>query len=121
MLSQDRHMMEEDDELAAYMRQEPIRRENLNPILWWRDHQEEYPRLSKFAPDILAVPAMSADPERTFSVTKLTVSSQGYSLSPEMMEEIQCLRDWLSHQAITVAGVVSFGGEGIGLDEEEAW
>ncbi|EXU94577.1 hAT family dimerization domain protein [Metarhizium robertsii] len=103
MQSQDRHMMEEDDELAAYMRQGPIRRENLNPILWWKDHQEEYPRLSKFALDILAIPAMSADPERTFSVTKLT-----------------CLRNWLGHQAITVGEVVSFG-EGIGLDEEEAW
>lgn len=110
----------EDDELAAYMRQGPIRRENLNPILWWKDHQEEYPRLSKFAFDILAIPAMSADPERTFSVTKLTVSSQRHTLSPEMMEEIQCLRNWLSHQAITVGEVVSFGGEGIGLDEEEA-
>jgi hypothetical protein len=121
MQSQDRHMMEEDDELAAYMRQGPIRRENLNPILWWKDHREEYPRLSKFALDILAIPAMSADPERTFSVTKLTVSSQRHSLSPEMMEEIQCLRNWLSHQAITVGEVVSFGGEEIGLDEEGAW
>ncbi|OAQ57534.1 transposase-like protein [Pochonia chlamydosporia 170] len=70
MQSQDRHMTEEGDELAAYMRQGPIRRENLNPILWWKDHQEKYPRLSKFALDILAIPAMSADPERTFSVTK---------------------------------------------------
>lgn len=64
---------------------------------------------------------MSADPERTFSVTKLTVSSQRHSLSPEIMEEIQCLRNWLSHQTITVGEVVSFGGEDIGLDEEEAW
>lgn len=79
-----------------------------------------YPHLSKFALDILAIPAMSADPERTFSVTKLTVSSQRHGLSPEMLEEIQCLRNWLGHQAITVGEVVSFG-EGIGLDEEEAW
>ncbi|KJZ69661.1 hypothetical protein HIM_10956 [Hirsutella minnesotensis 3608] len=71
----DRCMMERDDELGAYMRQGPVRRENLNPILWWKDHQEEYPRLSKFALDVLAVPAMSVDPERTFSVTKLTLSS----------------------------------------------
>lgn len=37
-----------------------------------------------------------------------------------MMEVIQCLRNWLSHQAITVGEVVSFGGQGISLDEEEA-
>ncbi|KJZ69294.1 hypothetical protein HIM_11307 [Hirsutella minnesotensis 3608] len=109
--SHDRQRTEEDDELGVYMRQAPARRENLNPILWWRDHQEEYPRLSKFALDMLAIPAMSVDPERTFSVTKLTVSSQRHSLSPEIIEEIQCLRNWLGHQAITVGEVVGFGGE----------
>ena len=62
---------------------------------------------------------MSADPKRTFSVTKLTVSSQRHSLITEMLEEIQCLRNWLCHQAITVGEAVSFG-EGIGVDEEEA-
>jgi hypothetical protein len=110
MQSYDRYMMEEEDELGVYMRQGPVRRENLNPILWWKEHQEEYPRLSKFALDILAIPAMSVDPERTFSVTKLTISSQRLSLSPEIIEEIQCLRNWLGHQAITVGEVVSFGG-----------
>ncbi|KJZ69043.1 hypothetical protein HIM_11569 [Hirsutella minnesotensis 3608] len=120
MQSHDRQRTEEDDELGAYMRQAPVRRENLNPILWWRDHQEEYPRLSKFALDMLAIPAMSVDPERTFSVTKLTVSSQRHSLSPEIIEEIQCLRNWLSHQAITVGEVVGFGGELMGWDAEVA-
>lgn len=120
MQSYDRYMMEEEDELGVYMRQGPVRRENLNPILWWKDHQEEYPRLSKFALDILAIPAMSVDPERTFSVTKLTVSSQRHNLSPEIIEEIQCLRNWLGHQAITVGEVVSFGGDLIGWDGGEA-
>ena len=110
----------EEDELGVYMRQGPVRRENLNPILWWKEHQEEYPRLSKFALDILAIPAMSVDPERTFSVTKLTISSQRHSLSPEIIEEIQCLRNWLGHQAITVGEVVSFGGDLMGWDGGEA-
>lgn len=114
MQSCDRYMMEEEDELGVYMRQGPVRRENLNPILWWKDHQEEYPRLSRFALDILAIPAMSVDPERTFSVTKLTVSSQRHSLSPEVIEEIQCLRNWIGQQAVSVGEVVSFGGDVMG-------
>ncbi|KAJ0126922.1 Uncharacterized protein HZ326_29971, partial [Fusarium oxysporum f. sp. albedinis] len=114
MQSCDRCMMEEEDELGVYMRQRPVRRENLNPVLWWKDHQEDYPRLSKFAFDILAIPAMSVDPERTFSATKLTVSSQRHSISPEIIEEMQCLRNWLRHQAITVGEVVSFGGDLVG-------
>ncbi|RKK23917.1 hypothetical protein BFJ66_g17304, partial [Fusarium oxysporum f. sp. cepae] len=103
MQSCDRCMMEEEDELGVYMRQGPVRRENLNPVLWWKDHQEEYPRLSKFALDILAIPAMSVDPARTFSVTKLT-----------------CLRNWLRHQAITMGEVVSFGGDLVGWEGGEA-
>ncbi|KJZ69653.1 hypothetical protein HIM_10948 [Hirsutella minnesotensis 3608] len=119
--SHDRCMIERDDELGAYMRQGPVRRESLNPILWWKDHQEEYPRLSKFALDVLAVPAMSVDPERTFSVTKLTLSSQRhYGLSPKATEEIQCLRDWLGRGAINVGEVVSLGNEMKVFDEEEA-
>ncbi|EXK76437.1 hypothetical protein FOQG_18820 [Fusarium oxysporum f. sp. raphani 54005] len=61
--------------------------------------------------EYLAIPAMSVDPERTFSVTKLTVSSQRHSISPEVIEEMQCLRNWLRHQAITMGEVVSFGGD----------
>jgi hypothetical protein len=44
--------------------------------------------MSNFVLDVLAIPAMSVDPERTFSVTKLTVSSQRHNLSPEIIEEI---------------------------------
>ncbi|KAF5700392.1 transposase [Fusarium mundagurra] len=120
MQSCDRCMMEEEDELGVYMRQGPVRRENLNPVLWWKDHQEEYPGLSKFALDILAIPAMSVDPERTFSVTKLTVSSQRHSISSEIIEEMQCLRNWLRHQAITMGEVVSFGGDLVGWEGGEA-
>ncbi|KEY74491.1 hypothetical protein S7711_10030 [Stachybotrys chartarum IBT 7711] len=119
MQNYDRCVMEEEDELGVYMRQGPVRRENLHPILWWKDHREEYPRLSKFALDILAIPAMSVDPERTFSVTKLTVSSQRHSLSPDMIEEMQCLRNWLGQQAIIVGEVVSFGGDAMGWNGEE--
>ena len=63
---------------------------------------------------------MSVDPERTFSVTKLTVSSQRHSLSPEIIEEIQCLQNWLGHQAITVGKVVSFSRDLMGWDGVEA-
>ncbi|KAM0079805.1 hypothetical protein ACKRZS_008043 [Fusarium odoratissimum] len=83
--------MEEEDELGVYMRQGPVRRENLNPVLWWKDHQEEYPRLSKFALDILAIPAMSVDPERTFSVTKLTLGC------PAPDQDFQRRHHWAGH------------------------
>ncbi|KAJ0128607.1 putative glucose/galactose transporter [Fusarium oxysporum f. sp. albedinis] len=70
--------------------------------------------------EYLAIPAMSVDPERTFSVTKLTVSSQRHSISPEIIEEMQCLRNWLRHQAITMGEVVSFGGDLVRWEGGEA-
>jgi len=76
--------------------------------------------MSNFVLDVLEILAMSVDPERTFSVTKLTVSSQRHSLSPKIIEEIQCSRNWLGHQAITVGKIVGFGGELMGWDEGEA-
>ncbi|KAL3587722.1 hypothetical protein FPOAC2_13621 [Fusarium poae] len=38
MQSYDQYMMEEEDEIGVYMRQGPVWRENLNPILWWKEH-----------------------------------------------------------------------------------
>ncbi len=108
--SHDRHMLEEADELGTYMRQGPIRRDNINPIQWWKDHQDEYPRLSRFALDILAIPAMAVDPERTFSTAKLTITSQRHCLHPDVVEEIQCMRNWLGQHAITLGEIVGFGG-----------
>ncbi|KFA56716.1 hypothetical protein S40293_09547, partial [Stachybotrys chartarum IBT 40293] len=107
MQSYDRYMMEEEDELGVYMRQGPVRRENLNPILWWKGHQEEYPRLSKLALDILAIPAMSVDPERTFSVTKLTSALPDTGCSGQVdrsptKSDISCL----SRQPILIATAV---------------
>ncbi|KAM4061384.1 hypothetical protein HRG_013102 [Hirsutella rhossiliensis] len=43
---------------------------------WWLhdEQQRRFPRLSKVAIDILSLPAMSADPERTFSGARHTIS-----------------------------------------------
>ncbi|OBS16537.1 hypothetical protein FPOA_12856 [Fusarium poae] len=38
MQSYDQYIMEEEDEIGVYMRQGPVWRENLNPILWWKEH-----------------------------------------------------------------------------------
>ncbi|EWZ27836.1 hypothetical protein FOZG_18444 [Fusarium oxysporum Fo47] len=84
----DRCMMEEEGELGVNMRQGPVRRENLNPVVWWKDQQEEYPHLSKFALDILAIPAMSVGPERTFSVTKLTSALPQIGRSTKQLKHI---------------------------------
>ena len=46
-----------------------------DPEMWWVVNDGKFPLLSRLAPDLLAVPAASAAPERVFSIA--TVSSMG--------------------------------------------
>lgn len=73
-----------------------------DPIQWWLSQQSSFPTLSKLALDLLAIPAMAADCEREFSLAKLTLSSQRHSLQPETLEKLQCLKNWLHRDAISL-------------------
>lgn len=88
-------------ELQAYYRLKP--QPDCDPVKWWADRRAEFPRLSRFALDLLAIPAMSADCERAFSLAKLTVTSQRHSLQGSTIEKIQLLKNWIA------AGVIRLG------------
>ncbi|KAH7471339.1 hypothetical protein FOMA001_g13372 [Fusarium oxysporum f. sp. matthiolae] len=92
-------------ELERYYRLEPEQVDD--PIRWWIDHSNAFPRLSRFALDILAIPAMSTDCERAFSLAKLTVSSQRHSLLGSSIESIQLLKNWVRGGCITLGGLYS--------------
>ncbi|ENH66575.1 Putative AC9 transposase [Fusarium oxysporum f. sp. cubense race 1] len=89
-------------ELERYYRLEP---EQVNePVCWWIDHSNAFLRLSRFALDVLAIPAMATDCERAFSLAKLTVSSQRHSLLGSSIESVQLLKTWIR------GGCASLGG-----------
>ncbi|KAH7462351.1 hypothetical protein FOMA001_g18650 [Fusarium oxysporum f. sp. matthiolae] len=90
-------------ELERYYRLEPEQVDN--PVLWWIDHSNAFPRLSRFALDVLAIPAMSTDCERAFSLAKLTVSSQRHSLLGSSIESIQLLKNWIRGGCVTLGGL----------------
>ncbi|KAF6805452.1 transposase-like protein [Colletotrichum musicola] len=75
-----------------------------DPIQWWLDHQQAFPTLSKLALDVFAIPAMATDCERTFSLAKLTLTSQRLAMSPSTLEEVQCLKSWFRGAVITLGG-----------------
>ena len=60
-------------ELNAYMRVQQVVNDT-DPLMWWKQHQEEFPRLARMARQYLAVPASSASPERLFSSVGLVKS-----------------------------------------------
>ena len=60
-------------ELNAYMRVQQVANDT-DPLMWWKQHQEEFPRLARMARQYLTVPASSASPERLFSSVGLVKS-----------------------------------------------
>ena len=53
-------------ELNAYTRVQQVTLDT-DPLMWWKEHVQEFPRLARMARQHLAVPATSASPERLFS------------------------------------------------------
>lgn len=80
-----------------------------DPVGWWVSQKSSFPRLSQLALDILAIPAMAADTERTFSAAKLALTSQRHSMKPETLEQLQCLRNWVRGGAIQMGGIIRPG------------
>ena len=59
-----------EDEYEIWKRQPALAEEDwlsLNPLLYWESVAGQFPKLSKFAIDVLTIPAAAADCERTFS------------------------------------------------------
>ena len=55
----------------------------VNPLIWWRDNEKYFPRLSQLARKYLYVPATSVPSERVFSVAEHVVNEKRSSLLPE--------------------------------------
>jgi hypothetical protein len=58
--------VEGDGQLQAYMQVQQVPNDT-DPLMWWKQYQEEFPDLSRMAGQYLAVPATSSSPERFFS------------------------------------------------------
>ena len=88
----------DEDELERYYRMGSQKIED--PVQWWLGNRDIFPRLSRLALDIFAIPAMASDCERAFSSAKLTMTSQRIRMSDLTLEVLQLLKNWLCHGAI---------------------
>lgn len=61
---------------------------NFNGLEWWDHHGKEYPKLSKFAKKMLAIPASSAASERVFSAAGNLISEKRNRLGPKSVNNI---------------------------------
>jgi hypothetical protein len=94
-----------DGELERYYELEPEQVDD--PIQWWIDHRSAFPRLSSFALDVLAIPAMATDCKRAFSLAKLTITSQRHSMIGPSIEALQLIKNWIRHGGVTLGGIFS--------------
>ena len=58
--------VEGEAQLQAYMQVQQVPND-MDPLMWWKQHQQEFPDLIRMARQYLTVPATSASPERFFS------------------------------------------------------
>lgn len=73
-----------------------------NPIAWWQQNRGTFPTLSLYAFDLLSIPAMSTECERSFSVAKHTLEGR-WRLGDEVFEATDCLRNWHRNGLMTEA------------------
>lgn len=85
------------DEYSRHCSTPQVQRTYKNSWEWWLEPQQQsdYPNLGRIALDILSVPAMSAEPERLFSVSKMHITDRRNKLEVEFIERLMCLKSWM--------------------------
>jgi hypothetical protein len=67
----------------------------LNPVTYWYELRQKYPKLSRFALDILTIPASSCDCERMFSELGDLLEPKRRNMGPQLLAAIQLVRSWV--------------------------
>lgn len=71
---------------------------------WWAERRAEFPRLSRLALDILAIPACRPT-ARVTSSARLAITSQRPHLQDVTIEMIQLLRNWVQGKAFKIGNI----------------
>ena len=66
-----------------------------DPLLWWRDHKEDFPTLARFFRAYCAFPATNTSSERVFNMEANVVTDARKSLTPERCAAMIMSRDYI--------------------------
>ena len=85
--------------LELYLEENKLPRvENYNVLGYWNQNKSRFPVLSQMARDVLAIPLSTVASESAFSVGERVLDAYRSSLTPQTVESMICLRDWLYGQ-----------------------
>ncbi|XP_073731829.1 E3 SUMO-protein ligase ZBED1-like isoform X1 [Misgurnus anguillicaudatus] len=59
-----------------------------DPLVWWKEHQYQYPLLSQLAKRYLCIPGTSVSSESIFSTARDVITAQRSALHPEHVDQI---------------------------------
>ncbi|OAA63224.1 transposase [Akanthomyces lecanii RCEF 1005] len=83
-----------------------------DPVQYWWERRQDYPRLSRMALDLLSIPPMSAECERLFSVAGQMVSPFRTRLEASTIGVTQTVRSWVRNGLIDSAdSLIDVSGE----------
>ena len=74
-------------ELNAYMRMQQVANDT-DPLMWWKQHQQEFPRWARMTRQYLTVPVSSSSPERLFNSVGLVKSDLWGSLLDTILIDV---------------------------------
>ena len=101
------------DELNSYLN--TLNDINIDPVLWWKEHQNEYPILSLIAKDYLIIQSTSVAAEQAFSVAGNTITQTRNKLEPETAKAILCLKSWIENGL----GIINVNNENYKVDSND--
>ncbi|XP_076742690.1 E3 SUMO-protein ligase ZBED1-like [Maylandia zebra] len=79
------------EEVNRYRDVEPVALSE-DPLIWWRDHEREYPLLALQAKQYLSIPGTSVPSERVFSTAGDIVTAQRSCLTPQHVDQLLFLQ-----------------------------
>ncbi|CAF2915108.1 unnamed protein product [Rotaria sp. Silwood2] len=81
------------DELDRYLLLEfDKNKQYTEPLQFWKDYQNQFPFLSKYARSIFSIPATTTNVEREFSTAGYVLNQRRSSLKPEEVDKILFIR-----------------------------
>jgi hypothetical protein len=83
-----------EDEYKEYADDRRNKKRPDNVFKWW-ESQTDLHSMQQMTYDFLSIPAMSAETERVFSSTKLTISEKRSRLGALIIEVIECSDRWM--------------------------
>ncbi len=93
------------DHFERYIASDPLlapqnEQEHFDVIKYWLERRQGEPELSQLALDVLSIPVMSDDNERSFSAAKDMITDRRNRLNKDIIEACQCLKQWLRRPEI---------------------